>query len=359
MQDPQIASTSENNPNSRLIENILNASWETYYQSLHQLSRGYQLPECLKLLNAADEILNQGKDVTQTTPVERSLIGGINDAQVEKQYGFGGLLGDMQGFASFKAVLKKDPQGLAKLFKVIPSNGPIDGWHFAQFIDYYQSWFAENGYKQTHLFPATRLLSMKRPDQFVTISEATNQLICQAFSIKPLKKQDFQRYWDEVILAIQNTQWFKAFPPMDAAEQPFHRVRVALLERLAATPIEMAEIELTSKPENASEEVSELDTSESSVTKPAQVVSQYMQAERTPKAKKVVKQPKKMTITQRVTAKSNQTAATKLMSQYYFANKAKFAKVNMAKYREQIIERIVDGESVEVIFAEISQSSTD
>ena len=357
MQDTQPSISSENAPaRTQLIENILNASWENYYQSLFQLNRGYQLPECLKLLSAADQILNQGHDVASSSQVERCLVGGISDAQVEKQYGFGCLLGDMQGFASFKTILKKDPDGLAKLLKVIPANGPIDGWHFAQFVDYYKMWFANNGYKQTHLFPATRLLSMKRPDQFVTLSDATNDLLCQAFSIKPLKKQDFQRYWDELILPIQKTEWFKAFLPMDATEQPFHRVRVALLERLVATPIEISASDSVVTPDSVD---GTLELNPPAIDDIAKVENpdQLMPPERTPKVKKIIAQPKKMVITQRVTAKSNKAAATKLMSQYYFANKAKFSKVNLAKYRDKIIGRIVAGESVEVVFEELLNST--
>ena len=354
----QLGSCDASQSETLLLENILNASWEDYYQSLHQLSRGFQLPECLKLLSAADAVLNQGNDITNSSQVERYLVGGVFDSQVEKHYGLSGsLLGDMQGFASFKAVLKKDPEGLAKLMKVVPATGPIDGWHFAQFIDSYKMWFADNGYKQTHLFPATRLLSMKRPDQFVALSEVTNSLVCQAFSIKPLKKQDFQRYWDEIILTIQKTKWYKAYLPMEAAEQPFHRVRVALLERLAATPVEFSNVELTPSIEINNEFVDEHSTDIQANNNSQESSNQLIQPERAPKVKKAVKQPKKMTITKRVTAKSNKTAATKLMSQYYFANKEKFAKVNLAKYRDQIIDRIVEGESVEVVFEELLNTS--
>ena len=57
-----------------------------------------------------------------------------------------------------------------------------------------------------------------------------------------------------------------------------------------------------------------------------------------------------MTITQRKTAKVNQNAATKLMSQYYFANKGTFAKVDIKKHRESIVKQLIDGDSVEKIF---------
>jgi len=349
MEHAQQSATQESQPIAHpLMDKILNASWEEFYQVLQSLPPGFQLPDCLKLLNSADEILNQGRTLVETDPVERFLVGGVKDSQVEKQYPFNhGLLGDMQSFASFKTTLKKDPQGLAKLLRVIPSTGPIDGWHFMQFVDTYQQWFADNGFKQTHLFPATRLLAMKRPDQFVTLSEPTLKLICHAFSVKPLKKQDFQRYWDDIIVPIQQTAWFKAHTPMDAAQVPFHRVRVALLERFVATPIEM------SLPDEPPVIVDSPDRQPGSTVNSSPNESLLIQPERQPKVQKVVKQPKKMTIKPRVSVKANKTAATKLMSQYYFANKAKFAKVNMAKYRDQIVDRIVDGESVEVVFADI------
>ncbi|PCI64878.1 MAG: hypothetical protein COB38_12215 [Gammaproteobacteria bacterium] len=57
-----------------------------------------------------------------------------------------------------------------------------------------------------------------------------------------------------------------------------------------------------------------------------------------------------MTIAKLQTAKGNKNAATKLMSEYYFANREKFAKINIKKHREVIIERLIVGESVEDIF---------
>jgi len=57
-----------------------------------------------------------------------------------------------------------------------------------------------------------------------------------------------------------------------------------------------------------------------------------------------------MTIVQRKSEKVNKNAATKLMSQYYFANKAQFAKVDMSAKRDLIIEKLCNGESVEEAF---------
>jgi hypothetical protein len=63
------------------------------------------------------------------------------------------------------------------------------------------------------------------------------------------------------------------------------------------------------------------------------------------------KQPKKLTIAKRKSAKVNRNAATKLMSQFYFANKDRFPADKLKEKRETIIDKLVDGESVEDAFA--------
>ena len=217
-----------------------------------------------------------------------------------------------------------------------------------QFVDSYRQLFAENGFKQAQLFPATRLLTMKRPDQFVAISPETAPLFCQAFSIKALKNQDFQRYWDEIVLPLQKTAWYKTDQPMDVSQLALYRARVALIERFICTPQKTNKLaELNTAP---SDEIS----SASGVA----LANSFIPREPKPATKKVMSQPKQMTINKLKSAKGNKNAATKLMSQYYFANKDKFCKVDIGASRDKIIEQLIQGQSVEDAFEEILMTHT-
>jgi hypothetical protein len=387
-------------PYQQILQQIINTSWDDYLNTINSLSAGYEISSCLKLLNVADELLNQNNDFSQSTQLERFLIGGISDSKVKNSYDFNtNLMGSMQGFASFKKLLKTDPAGLAKLLKIIPTLGPIDGWHFMQFVDGFKQLFADNGFKQAYVFPATRLLSMKRPDQFVALDADSAATFCQALAIKPLKNQDFQRYWDEIILPLQKAPWYKMHQPIDPAQIPIHRSRFALIERLLCTPIDFqhnlksgeAEV-VVSAESNLAETLTEpakqtleqtlqantlqvnavqvnavqVNTAQTNTSKEtfAAETSAQTGVEHNLSAdfnhytnkpivvKQATKQPKKMTIAKKKSAKVNQAAATKLMSQYYFANKQQFAKVDMGKNREAIIAQLIEGESVEDVFAE-------
>jgi len=236
----QDTNNSNNSATAALINQCLNADWNEYNRYLQDLSSGYQLPNCLKLLQETDRLLNQQTDLLDSSATERMLIVGMTDSSTDRQYSFDiQILGGLNGFASFKKLVKKDPQGLNRLMKIIPKTGTVDGWHYLQFVDAFQQWFVDNGHKQSYLYPATRLLTMKRPDQFIPLNEETNSIICEVLAIKTLKKQDFKRYWDEVITRIHQTEWFKMFRPMDESQLPFHRVRVALLERMMIVPIDI------------------------------------------------------------------------------------------------------------------------
>ena len=363
-------STEIENDTKNLISTALKADWSKFHQLLQELPAGYQLPSCLKLLNTVDNLLNQESDIAESTAIERYLVGGIQDNQTQAAYAFNTeLLGQMNGYASFKKILRSDPKGFAKLMRVIPKVGTVDGWHYLQFVDTYQQWFNDNGYKQCVLFPITRLLSMKRPDHFIPLNEETSPLLCSSLGIKPLKKQDFKRYWDDVIERIHKTEWFKMFQPMDPSQIPFHRSRVALLERLAVVPItsvQLEELESEQQPSISNNEIAEpieqpndptlvqnsqpIENTANRSSATSENKNPFIRDEIPTVTTRQVKQPKKMTINKLQTAKGNLNAATKLMSQYYFANKEKFVKVNIKKHRTNIIDRIVEGESVEEIF---------
>jgi len=312
-----------------------------YQQQLQNLSVDFQLPACCKLLHITTELFNGETDLTKSTVAERFLIGGIDDIQTHKTYAFNKqLLGGLDGYASFKKILKSDPQGFADLMKVLPSVGPVDAWHYLQFIDNYKSWFLNNGYKQCRLYPATRLLSMKRPDIFVPLTEETMTVLCTSLSIKPLKNQDFMGYWDKIVQTIHKMKWFIQAPTEITSELTLDRVRVALLERLLIDPPPIEEFVI--------EQESELNTSDNEVE-----ITSLIKEATSAVVRKPVKQPKKMTIAKRQTVKGNRNAATKLMSQYYFANKQTYSKIDIKKYREKIIEQLIEGGSVEEIFAKL------
>ena len=340
------------------------ADWKSYYQTINELSNGFEIAPSLKLLHIADELLNQANDFSQSSDLERYLVGGVQDNKVNNTYSFDTrLLGDMQGFASFKKLVKKDPAGLAKLLKIIPSNGPVDGWHFMQFVDSFQQLFSTNGFKQAYVFPLTRLMTMERPDQFVALNKESADVFCKALSIKPLKNTDFQRYWDEIILPIQKSLWYKADMPMEVAELAIYRARFALLERIICTPVvetEIANITHEASPvaqasngEPKAEENLNQALNTPAPTQAPQLANSIIAPQVAEPIRKKVEQPKKLTIAKKKSAKVNQNAATKLMSQYYFANKEKFTKVNMAAHRDNIISKLIEGESVEEAFSEI------
>jgi len=223
---------------TQLLDKQLNASWDDYYRLINDLPASYKIAPSLKLLNLADGLMNQlNSGLLESTLLERHLIGGISDTKTLKAFNLDTeLLGGMSSFPSFKKVLKNDPDGVQKLLKIIPANGKIDGWHYMQFSDGYKELLANNGIKQAPLYPATRLLSMKRPDQFVCVTPDTDASFYQAFDCKPLKKQELQRYWDDIILTIQKTEWFKQDLPMDVSQLAIYRSRVCLLERILNQP---------------------------------------------------------------------------------------------------------------------------
>jgi hypothetical protein len=78
---------------------------------------------------------------------------------------------------------------------------------------------------------ATRLLALKRPDTFVCFDSMNRRELCQAFAI-PQAGMDYDRYWDEIVERIQDSEWWLHPKPSSAIEKQISAARAAFLDSL-------------------------------------------------------------------------------------------------------------------------------
>jgi hypothetical protein len=135
--------------------------------------------------------------------------------------------GGTKGAKAFHAILDNNPQVLDLALSHIPLQGEVTKEAYQAFINDYCQAFEEANEKAT-LAPATRLLAMRRPDQFVVVTSAKMEHLCLGLEIKRLTTTDFNGYWSELIGTIRSMAWWTSEAP-EAEDELFHWQNRALL----------------------------------------------------------------------------------------------------------------------------------
>lgn len=122
-----------------------------------------------------------------------------------------------------------------QLDKISPDfNIDIKQSDYESFIDYFKKhdgW----GYSISTL---SRLLAIKRPDQFFCLTSANENLLMNSFGIeksikKASKKIIYERYWSEIIEPVRSSPWYRSdIPTNDEDEKVAWLGRVAMMDAL-------------------------------------------------------------------------------------------------------------------------------
>jgi len=105
-----------------------------------------------------------------------------------------------------------------------------------------EAWFKNNGRGIYHmatgsgktvtaLATATRLLAMKRPDVFVCLDSKNRSALCKDFGVVQ-SKLDYDRYWNEIVERIFDSDWWINPKPKDDIEKDVSNSRAAFLDSI-------------------------------------------------------------------------------------------------------------------------------
>ncbi|OUL56041.1 hypothetical protein [Pseudoalteromonas ulvae] len=169
---------------------------------------------------------------------------------------------DVEWFCSTKAAkafhlaLTECPHKLDSALSHIPLEGDISYEQYAAFISEYLAAFVGLDDDKATLAPATRLLAMRRPDFFITLSQAKLELLSQALGVVKLNNRDFQRYWDDVLMTVHTMPWFQSSLPESEQEQTLWHIKALLPSLFFYSDLQQAEnsnyLKLLNKPKKAS-----------------------------------------------------------------------------------------------------------
>lgn len=167
----------------------------------------------------------------------------FNDIPLDTRLGIAGLrskslknsewFGSMVGAGVFYKLMNATEPAFSIALDAIPSKGTVTKAQYQSFIAAYLTAFP-NG--RDGLGTATRLLSMKRPDQFLCVDGANLKKLSEDVGIRRSDKLDYERYWDEVVLRLMDSPWWKSEPPEAEPDLQAWHARAAMLDAIFYEP---------------------------------------------------------------------------------------------------------------------------
>lgn len=210
--------------------------WEEYYAIL--MNDGKNLRERLEILQKAREYFEV--PFKNLSELQRKNIGGVKKEGDNIQNWF--LFGRMPSQLFANRLSDKDERGedgtiksymkISDALEFIPASGPVTKKQFDACISYFQN-YDRWGYG---LSTVSRLLAMKRPDQFFCITglgekDGNFKNLEKAFGT-PKKLNTYDDYWNYVIGNVRNQKWYDSSKPTNPLQLEIWNARVALMDAL-------------------------------------------------------------------------------------------------------------------------------
>lgn len=189
----------------------------------------------IRVLQLAKSIFNSGNHFKKFSDNQRKFIAGIPNTLNEDSWLFG-VFGSMKGAGIYKNRIIQNDSYISRALDQIPLSGSITKTQYEKYIELFQMAFLGTQLENANnLATATRLLSMKRSDIFICFASKNRSKLCKDFGIKQ-SNMDFVRYWDDVILRIQDCNWWINPQPRNQTEQLISDGRAAFLDSIYYNP---------------------------------------------------------------------------------------------------------------------------
>lgn len=231
IQKPKIQSlsgqygTSKDTPKPIHQITITTRTWDEFVKKVYK-EKSHPLEKRLRVIEIARELFSKVDHFKELKEDERKFIAGIpNDLKIEGATEWG-YFGSMQGAGKFKNKIKSNNEFISKALDQIPLFGDITQHQYDNYLLYFRQALPGN-----YLATSTRLLSMKRPDIFLCYDSKNNTALCRDFGINKANMTN-ERYWKEIIMRIQDSEWWRNSNPKNEIEKKIRSARTAFLDSL-------------------------------------------------------------------------------------------------------------------------------
>jgi hypothetical protein len=202
---------------------VMSMAWNRFFNvvkadPLHGFEK-----RCELLATVANAFANYQTFELIPLPMRKTIAGLPND-----QENHWGWFGSMSGAGYYHQAVNNNNKHLSQALDEIPLRGVVTRAEYKKYIVEFIKAFP-NGRHGVGI--ASRLLALKRPDQFVCLDSKNQAKLCQDFGIVR-SGMNYDRYWDEIIERILDAPWWNSKRPKNVKEAAVWDGRSAMLDAI-------------------------------------------------------------------------------------------------------------------------------
>jgi hypothetical protein len=191
------------------LKKIMTVDFRTYFEMVSNDSFN-SLQMRLNLLSKASQLMQEG--FGNLDEIKRKCIAGTvtinqlreyNDEELS-EIGWG-YFGNVTAAGYFTRAVIHNYEAIGEALEYIPNEGIIVERNYNEFSESFIGIFNGTG-RPNQFAGATRLLSMKRPDYFLSLNNANTRKLREHLGIVGIT---FQSYWDKFVVPIMQAPWWK------------------------------------------------------------------------------------------------------------------------------------------------------
>lgn len=216
------------------LPGVQDMDWARYVVEVTQ-DKVHGIDGRLLVLEKAGDLLH-GRSFADLSETDRKRIAGtlgrVRSKEGELDWGWFGAMGASPSFAT---TVVGNAKTLASAMAAIPAEGGVEYDDYKRFVERFMAAFDKKLRAGGGIGTGTRLLAMKRPDQFVGLNDANKRGVCAHFG-QAVNTTTLDNYWERIIEPMRLSAWWQAKEPSSEQEQRIWRCRAAMLDAIHYVP---------------------------------------------------------------------------------------------------------------------------
>jgi hypothetical protein len=210
---------------------ILDLTWEDFCEKV-QNDEWESFEPRLELLSGIRDLFKAKRSLVQMDKLERKAVAGTYRPNEKALHDVNdwGWFGSMRGSGRFMALVNEPSADLSRALDHIPHAGDVTESQFVAFAKAFRGAFKGEGRKGA-LATGTRLLAMKRPDQFVPVNSANRRKLSKAFGL-PFSTLTLDNYWQRIVVPLRLCSFWQHRRPASGDQAAIWDGRAAFLDSL-------------------------------------------------------------------------------------------------------------------------------